>query len=93
MKMAFFPGKLFLESKPDGSFELKFGEEVQSFRSEKQAIEAFRQIRTRLEKEFPARGPTLEERRALLHQEIVDTTIGHRTPAAPRKKTGTRTFG
>jgi len=50
MKMSFFPGKLFLESKPEGGFELRFGEEVQTFRSEKAAVQAFKDIRTRLEK-------------------------------------------
>lgn len=95
MKMSFFPGKLFLESTAEGKYELRFGEEVQTFRSEKQALQAFRDLRAKLEKDFPAREPTLEERRALLHKEIADASIGHTSlrNAGPRKKTGTRTFG
>ena len=95
MKMSFFPGRLFLESKPDGTYELRFGEEVQSFRSEKQAIQAFQQIRIKLEKDFPVQEPSMEERRALLQKEIADSTLGHNSMrnAGPRKKTGTRTFG
>ena len=95
MKMSFFPGKLFLESKPDGAYELRFGDEVQTFRSEKPAIQAFQQIRVRLEKDFPAKEPTIEERRALLQKEIADSALGHNPlrNAGPKKKTGTRTFG
>ena len=95
MKMSFFPGKLFLESKPDGTYELRFGEEVQAFRSERQAIQAFQQIRIKLEKDFPVQEPTMEERRALLQKEIADSALGHNSMrnAGPRKKTGTRTFG
>ena len=95
MKMSFFPGKLFLESKPEGGFELRFGEEVQTFRSEKAAVQAFKDIRTRLEKDYPAREPSLEERRALLHKEIAEAGITHNAlrNAGPKKKTGTRTFG
>jgi len=95
MKMSFLPGKLFLESKPDGTYELRFGEEVQTFRSEKRAAEAFRDLRAKLEKEFPAREPTMEERRALLQREIADSSLGPTSlrNTGPRKKTGTRTFG
>ncbi len=95
MKMSFFPGKLFLESKLDGAYELRFGDEVQTFKSEKPAVAAFQQIRTRLEKDFPVKEPTLEERRALLQKEIADSALGHNSMrnAGPRKKTGTRTFG
>ncbi len=95
MKLSFFPGKLFLESKPEGGFELRFGDEVHTFRTEKAALQAFREIRTKLEKDFPATEPTLEERRALLAKEIADSAVGHNSlrNAGPRKKTGTRTFG
>ena len=95
MKMSFFPGKLFLESTAEGKYELRFGEEVQAFKSEKQAVQAFQQIRLRLEKDFPMQEPTLEERRALLQKEIADSAVGHTSlrNAGPKKKTGTRTFG
>jgi hypothetical protein len=95
MKLSFFPGKLFLESKPEGGYELRFGDEVQIFRSEKAAIQAFNDLRAKLEKDFPAREPTLEERRALLAKEIADSAVGHTAlrNTGPRKKTGTRTFG
>jgi hypothetical protein len=95
MRMAFLPGKLFLESKPDGSYELRFGEEVQAFRSQKQAIAAFQEIRSRLEKDFPTRDLTADERRELLLKDIADSAIGHNAMrnAGPKKKTGTRSFG
>ena len=95
MKMSFFPGKLFLESKPDGSYELQFGEEVRIFRSRKPAVQAFLDLRSRLEKDFPAGQPSIEERRALLKKEIAESSVGHNSMrnAGPRKKTGTRTFG
>jgi len=95
MRMSFLPGKLFLEPADDGGWELKFGEEVTRFKSARAAAQAFNSIRARLEKEFPAREMSLEERRALLHQEIADSAVGHNSlrNAGPRKKTGTRTFG
>jgi hypothetical protein len=95
MRMAFLPGKLFLESTARGTFELRFGEEVQTFRSQKAAIAAFQEIRTRLEKDFPARELTAEERRALLEKDIAESGLGHNAlrNAGPRKKTGTRRFG
>ena len=95
MRMAFLPGKLFLDPKPDGTYELRFGDEVQVFRGQKAAVAAFQEIRSRLEKEFPARELTPEERREILLKEIADSAIGHNTMrnAGPRKKTGTRTFG
>jgi len=95
MKMSFFPGKLFLESKPEGGFDLRFGDEVRTFSSERAAVAAFQEIRARIEKDFPAREPTLEERRALLQKEIAESGIGHNSMrnAGPKKKTGTRTFG
>ena len=95
MKMSFFPGKLFLESKQDGTYEMRFGEEVQTFRSEKAAVLAFQEIRTKLEKDFPVREPTMEERRALLQKEIADSAVAQNSMrnAGPKKKTGTRSFG
>jgi len=93
--MHFLPGNLSLESRPGGLYELRLGEEVTTFRSQKAAIKAYQELRARLEKDFPAREPTLEERRALLQQEIADSMIRHNAlrDAGPKKKTGTRTFG
>jgi len=93
--MCFLPGKLSLESKPGGVYELRLGEEATTFRSQRAAFRAFQQLRTQLEKDFPAREPSLEERRALLQQDIADSVVRHNSlrDAAPRKKTGTRTFG
>jgi hypothetical protein len=95
VKLSFLPGKLFLEAKPDGAYELRFGEEIQTFRSRKQAVQAFNDLRTRLEKEFPARELTPEERRALLLKDIADSAISHNSMrnTGPRKKTGSRRFG
>lgn len=95
MKMSFFPGKLFLEQAPDGAFDLRFGDEVQRFRSQKSAVKAFLALRSRLEKDFPSRELSPEERRNLFVRDVVDSAVGHNTlrNAGPKKKTGTRTFG
>lgn len=95
MKLCFLPGKLFLDTRPDGTYELRLGDEVRIFRSKRPALQAFQELRARLEEEFPAKEPSIEERRALLHKEIADSAIGHNSlrNAGPKKKTGTRRFG
>jgi len=95
MKMAFLPGKLFLESRDDGTFELRFGEQVRTLRSQKEAVAVFRELRAVLEKDFPPRELSAEERRVILRQDIVDAAVRHNSlrNAGPRKKMGTRTFG
>ncbi len=95
MKLAFLPGKLFLEARPEGGLELRFGDEIQTFKSEKAALQAFHEIRKRLEKDFPAHDLTPEDRRAMLEKEIADSAVRNTMVrnTGPRKKTGTRTFG
>jgi hypothetical protein len=97
MNISFLPGDLHLSKNVDGLFIVKMaGREVLSTRSQRAALAKFRALRTELEKEFPAREPTAEEKAALLRREINDSLLGHNSLGGRKKRTsagGTRTFG
>ena len=96
MKMSFLPGDLHLYTDEDGIFCLVLkGEVVGRFRSEKQGIRQFNEIRSSLEKAHPTKELTGEEKRELLVREIGESLTRHNSlrNAAPRKRAITRTFG
>ena len=96
MRLSFLPAQLFLELLEDGTYQLRHGNTVAGrFKSKRAAISAFNELRRKLESEFPARELSSEEKRLLLIEELGRNSIRHNSlrNAAPRKSTGTRTFG
>ncbi len=71
-------------------------EEILSTKSQRAAQAKFNMLRAELEKRFPAREHTSEEKAELLKREINDSLVGHNSLGGRKKKTtasGTRTFG
>ncbi len=96
MKLCFLPGQLFLEKRDDGTYELRHeGTILGQFKSERQAVSAFNELRRKLESEFPVKEVTPEEKKRLLIEELGRSSVPHNSMRnfGPRKSTGTRTFG
>jgi hypothetical protein len=97
MNLSFLPGDLHLSKKDDGNFVVSMsGKEILSTKSQRSALSKFNALRTELEKKFPSREPTPEEKAELLQREINDSLLGHNSLGGRKKKTtagGTRTFG
>jgi hypothetical protein len=96
MKMSFLPGHLHLYTDEDGHTCLVLKEEmIGRFRSQKEGIQKFKELRAILEKEHPSREPSQDEKREALIREIGESLTRHNSlrNAGPRKRTGTRTFG
>jgi hypothetical protein len=97
MNLSFLPGDLHLSRNSDGLFVVKMaGQEILSTRSQRVALARFNSLRAQLEKKFPTREPTAEEKAELLQREINDSLLGHNSLGGRKKKTsagGTRTFG
>jgi len=97
MNLAFLPGDLHLAENADGLFVVTMcGQEILSTKSQRSALAKFRALRAELEKRFPMREPTAEEKRELLQREINDSLLGHNSLGGRKKRTtagGTRTFG
>lgn len=96
MRLSFLPGQLFLERLENGKYQLRQGSAILGqFKSKRQAVSAFNQLRQKLESEFPAKDLSPEEKRRLMIEEVVRNSIAHNSlrNAGPRKPTGTRTFG
>jgi len=97
MNLSFVPGSLHLSKNADGNFVVTIsGQEVLSTKSQRSAVAKFNALRAELEKRFPTREPTAEEKAELLQREINDSLLGHNSLGGRKKKTtagGTRTFG
>ena len=96
MRLSFLPGQLFLEPLDDGTYQLRRGDAVVGqFKSQRQAVSAFNELRRKLQSEFPPKEPGPEEKRRLMIEELGRNSLRHNSlrNAAPRKSTGTRTFG
>ena len=96
MKLSFLPGQLFLEPRGDGTYELRQGDTILGqFKSQRQAVSAFNELRRKLESEFPVMELSLEEKRRLMAEELGRNSLPHNSlrNSGPRKSTGTRTFG
>jgi hypothetical protein len=97
MNLSFLPGDLHLSKSEDGMFVVTMaGQEILSTKSQRSALAKFNFLRAELEKKFPTREPTAEEKSELLHREINDSLLGHNSLGGRKKKTtagGTRTFG
>lgn len=97
MNLSFLPGDLRLSTDRDGVYIVNMaGREILKTRSQRSAVAKFNALRAELEKKFPAREPTAEEKAQLLQREISDSLLGHNSLGGRKKKTtagGTRTFG
>ncbi len=97
MNLSFLPGELYLSKDENGLFVVKLaGQPILSTKSQRSALVKFNSLRAELEKRFPAREPTAEEKAELLQREIGDSLLGHNSLGGRKKKTtagGTRTFG
>lgn len=97
MNLSFLPADLHLTQTSGGAFVVTLqGREILSTKSRRSALAKFNSLRDELEKKFPAREPTAEERSELLKKELKDSLIGHNSLGGRKKKTtsgGTRTFG
>ena len=97
MNLAFLPGDLHLAKNADGLFVVTMcGQEILSTRSQRSAVTKFKALRAELEKRFPMREATAQEKHELLQREINDSLLGHNSLGGRKRKTtagGTRTFG
>lgn len=97
MNLSFLPGDLRLSKSGDGHFVVTVsGQEILDTKSQRSALAKFNSLRAELEKKFPSRQPTAEEKAELLQREINDSLLGHNSLGGRKKRTtagGTRTFG
>ena len=97
MKLAFLPGNLHLDQSEDGAYIVSIeGQEVLRTRSQRAAVQRFNELRVEMEKRYPARELTLEEKAEILQLAIGDSLVGHNSLGGRKKKTtagSTRTFG
>lgn len=88
MNLSFLPGDLHLTKNQDGIFVVKLaGQEVLATRSQRSALAKFNSLKAELEKQFPTREPTAEEKAELLQREINDSLLGHNSLGGRKKKT------
>lgn len=97
MNLSFLPGDLHLRQTGTGAFAVTLqGQEILKTKSRRRALDKFNSLREELERNFPAREPTAEEKQELLKKELKDSLVGHNSLGGRKKKTtagGTRTFG
>lgn len=98
MNLSFLPGDLHLSKNPNGMFVVRMaGQEILSTKSERSALAKFKALRAELEKKFPMREATLEEKAEVLRREFKDSLVAHNSLGGRKKKKssagGTRTFG
>ncbi len=97
MNLSFLPADLHLRKLESGSYLVSMaGQAILSTKSQRAALTKFNSLRNELEKRFPARELTADEKAELLRQEIKDSLVGHNSLGGRKKKTsagGTRTFG
>lgn len=97
MNLSFVPADLHLRKTANSVYIVTLsGQEILSTRSQRAAVTKFNSLRVELEKRFPARELTAEEKAELLRREIKDSLVGHNSLGGRKKKTsagGTRTFG
>jgi hypothetical protein len=97
MKLSFLPGNLFLNSADDGSLIISLnGEEIFRTRSQKAAVARFNVIREEMERRFPPRELSAEQKAQAFREMVKDSLVQHNSLGGRKKKTtagGTRTFG
>jgi len=97
MNLSFVPANLHLKQTKEKEFIVSLdGQEILRTKSSRTALVKFNALREELEKTFPMREPTPEEKSDLLQREIKNSLLGHNSLGGRKKKTsagGTRTFG
>ena len=97
MNLSFLPADLHLRKSDSGFYVVTMsGQEILSTKSQRAAVAKFNGLRAEMEKRFPARELTAQEKAELLAREIKDSLVGHNSLGGRKKKTtagGTRTFG
>ena len=97
MKLAFFPGQLFLDSEADGTLRVTLnGEEVLRTRSERAARAKFKALREEMESRFPPQELSKADRAEAFKRMFLDSMVQHNSLGGRKKKTSagsTRTFG
>ena len=96
MKLSFLPGELEL-SDEQGEFVVQVQrKEILRTRSKQTALSKFNALRRSMERQFPAREVTPEEKKELLNSifnEALLADVGRRPPKKRGTARGTRTFG
>jgi hypothetical protein len=97
VKLSFIPADLHLDTEPDGQFKVTVqGREIFRSSSSAKAVKKFNTVKKELERAFPTRALTDEEKRELLQRSIADSLVKHNSLRPEVKKSaarGTRTFG
>lgn len=97
MKLSFLPGELILDQGEDGLFRVTVrGEELFRSRSQKAAVTKFNELRRELERRFPQKELTPDQKKQILMEMIGDELVGRNSLGGRKKKTtarSTRTFG
>ena len=97
MNLSFLPGDLHLSRNEQGQFVVRMaGREILCTVSQRAALAKFNSLRKELEREFPSREPTPEEKAGFLRREVGESLVGHNSLGGRKKKStagGTRTFG
>ena len=97
MNLSFLPGELDLKQTKEDFFVVTLqGQQILTTKSRRAAVAKFNALREELEKKFPLREPTPEEKAELLRREISNSLVGHNSLGGRKRKTsagGTRTFG
>jgi hypothetical protein len=98
MNLSFLPGDLHLSKNAEGLFVVTVaGQAILRTKSQRSALSKFNALRAELERKFPTRLPTPEEKSELLQREINESLFGANSGARKKKKKttagGTRTFG
>jgi adenine-specific DNA-methyltransferase len=97
MNLSFLPGDLHLSRNTEGFFVVTVaGQAILTTKSQRSALSKFNALRAELERKFPTRVPTPEEKAELLQQEINESLFGPNSRVRKKRKAttgGTRTFG
>lgn len=97
MKLAFMPGKLFLEKKSDGLFYLTLqDEEILVTDNEKKAIKNYNEIRKEMEEKYPPTELSVEEKRIQFFNWVyskLDVSREAKKPGRKYQPGSTNTFG
>ncbi len=90
MNLSFLPGDLHLSQNPEGCFVLKMaGQEILNTKSQRAALAKFNSLKVELEKQFPMREPTTEEKAELLQRETTDSLLQHNFGSGEKKAIAT----
>lgn len=97
MKLSFLPGELYLDLAEDSHFRVTLqGQEILRTKSQKTALLQYNKLRQDMEKQFPQRQLSDDEKKQILRSVIGEALVQHNSLGGRKKKTtagSTRTFG